>query len=203
MNSHSLRKLQVVVLAAGFSSRLGQPKALVRVRGEGLLARTLKLARGLVADSISVVGPPNASRYKIVTRKANASWVPNPQRSQGLSSSVRRGIRTGRYFSAVLFLPVDLAYLERRDLERLIRRWRAAPRRLVARNLAGSGAIPLILPRWLYPEALGVVGDRGLRELIAQMPREQRVFIEMSSAAVDVDTPQSLADARHRFRPRG
>jgi molybdenum cofactor cytidylyltransferase len=202
MNSRSLRKLQIVVLAAGFSSRLGQPKALARVRGEGLLARTLRLASGLEADSIIVVGPPNASRFKIVTRRANASWVPNPQRSRGLSSSVRRGMRAARYFSAILFLPVDLAHLERRDLERLIRRWRAAPRRLVARNIAGFGGIPLVLPRWLYPKALGMFGDIGLREVSAQLPREQRVFIEMSSAAVDVDTPQALAEARRRFRPR-
>jgi molybdenum cofactor cytidylyltransferase len=129
------------------------------------------------------------------------AWVVNRARSAGLSSSVRRGIVAARHSSAVLFLPVDLVNLRRRELERLIRRWRSSPRSLVARKLAGSGAIPLILPKWLFPRALAVTGDTGLRTLIAGLPREQCVLVEFPSAAADVDTPLDLAQARRRVRP--
>jgi CTP:molybdopterin cytidylyltransferase MocA len=57
------------------------------------------------------------------------------------------------------------------------------------------------LPQWLYPRALTLTGDVGLRELVAQLPAGTRVLIEMPSAARDVDTPQDLQDARRRFRP--
>jgi molybdenum cofactor cytidylyltransferase len=199
MNSRSSRRLQIVVLAAGFSIRLGQPKALARVHGQSLLSRTLLIARGLDAASILVVVPPNDSRYAIAARAQMVTWAANPRRVEGLSSSVRRGLRAARYASAILFLPADLPYLKRRELARLIRHWRAAPRRLIARRLGDAGAIPLILPRWLYARASAVVGDIGLRQLIAQLPREQRVLVDISSAAVDVDTPQTLAAVRRRF----
>jgi CTP:molybdopterin cytidylyltransferase MocA len=74
---------------------------------------------------------------------------------------------------------------------------------VVARRLAGAGAIPLILPKWLFPKALTVTGDIGLRELIAGLRCEQRVFVRLPSADTDVDTPQDLSAARHRLRPAG
>jgi molybdenum cofactor cytidylyltransferase len=198
MNGPSLRTLQIVILAAGFSSRLGQPKALARVRGRSLLARTLDLTRGLAASSRVVVIPPNAARYKMLVPGAKVAWANNPRRAEGLSSSVRLGLIAARYASAVLFLPVDLVNLKRHEVERLILRWRSSPRRVVARRLADSGGIPLILPKRLFPRALRLSGDIGLRALIAALPHEQCVLVNLPSAAADVDTPQALAEARRR-----
>jgi CTP:molybdopterin cytidylyltransferase MocA len=105
-----------------------------------------------------------------------------------------------------LLLPVDLATLQERDVARLISRWRAAPRRVIARRIerhAGTpheGGIPLILPRWLYARALGVQGDIGLRQLVSELPAHDRVLLNLPSAARDVDTPQDLRAARGRLR---
>ena len=203
MNGVYSRKLQIVVLAAGFSSRLGQPKVLGRVHAVSMLRRTLKVASSLGAHPIIVVVPRNAARYRIEARGMKVRWVVNSQRAQGLSSSVRRGVAAARYAPAVLVLPADLIDLNNRDLFRLARRWQSAPRRLAARRINSSGATPAILPRWLYPRALKLVGDVGLRELIKQLPADSRTLVDMPSAAADVDTLQDLKDARRRFRAQG
>jgi molybdenum cofactor cytidylyltransferase len=200
MNAAHLRKLQIVVLAAGFSSRLGQPKALARVHGISLLRRTLKVASSLGAYRLMVVVPRNASRFRIEARGIKVCWAVNAERTQGLSSSVRRGIVAARYAAAVLLLPADLIYLNNPDLSRLVRRWRSAPRRLIARKIDFSGATPAILPRWLYSRAASLAGDVGLRGPIGRLPTDNRVLVELPSAAWDVDTPQDLTDARRRFR---
>jgi molybdenum cofactor cytidylyltransferase len=203
MNSRSLRKLHIVILAAGFSSRLGRPKALARVHGESLLGRTLKAAQRLDAAAIIVVTPPNAARYRATAGGTRVFWVANARRSEGLSSSVRRGIAAARYSPAILLLPADLADLKRHELAGLTRRWQSAPRRVIARRADGGAAIPLILPRWLYPLAGELSGDIGLRELISRLKAQQRVLVDLPSAAQDVDTPQALAQVRRQFRPRG
>lgn len=198
MNAARPRQLQIVVLAAGFSSRLGQPKALARVHGVGLLRRTLSVASSL-ADRIIVVVPRSAARYRIEARGMKVTWAVNAQRAHGLSSSVRRGIAAAQYAAAVMLLPADLIHLKNRDLLRLVQRWRSAPRRLIARRINLSGAIPAILPRWLYSRASSLAGDVGLRDLIRQLPADSRVLVELPSAGWDVDTPQDLKDARRRF----
>jgi molybdenum cofactor cytidylyltransferase len=196
------RKLQIIVLAAGFSSRLGRPKPLARVHGVSLLRRTLKVASTFGADRIIVVTPRNAGRHRTEARGVNVRWAVNAQRTQGLSSSVRRGIAAARYASAILLLPADLVHLTTRDLFKLVQRWHAAPRRLIARRINLSGATPVIVPRWLYVRASAVAGDVGLREFIGQLPADSRVLVDLPSAGWDVDTPQDLREARRRFRPR-
>jgi len=57
-------RLPVIILAAGFSSRLGRPKALARVRSLSLLRRTLTLAAQLTPAQIVVVVPPRAARFR-------------------------------------------------------------------------------------------------------------------------------------------
>jgi molybdenum cofactor cytidylyltransferase len=205
MNPVSAPRLQFVILAAGFSSRLGRPKALVRVHGLTLLRRTVKLASRFTSGKIIVVVPRRAARLAVEARGLRVAFTVNSRRADGLSSSVRRGIAQARHSAALLLLPVDLATLQRRDLARLISRWRAAPRRVIARRLerhAGTpqGGIPLILPRWLYARARGVQGDIGLRQLVGGLPADQRVLLSLPSAAQDVDTPQDLRAARRRLR---
>jgi CTP:molybdopterin cytidylyltransferase MocA len=97
-------------------------------------------------------------------------------------------------------MPADMANLESRDLQRLARRWQAAPRRVVARRVDRSGAAPLILPRRLFRSARNIGGDLGLRDFIAQLPADLRVLVELPSAAADVDTPHDLRIVRRRYR---
>jgi molybdenum cofactor cytidylyltransferase len=198
MNALSLPGLQILVLAAGFSSRLGHPKALARVRSVSLLRRTLILAARLGPAKIIVVLPRGAARYRIEARGLNVVFIANPRRADGLSSSVRRGIAHARHSPALLLLPVDLAVVRQADISRLISHWRAARRSVVARRIGPRGGVPLILPRRLYARALAVTGDIGLRELINGLPPKERVLVDLPSAALDVDTPQDLRAARLR-----
>lgn len=206
MNRRHFRRPQVVVLAAGLSTRLGQPKALARVRGETLLQRTMAAALRLDPAAVVIIAPPKAGRYRQAAGTSaagakNILWVANPLRSGGLSTSVRKGIVAARHAPAILFLPVDLALLKGRELERLLHRWQSSPRRLVARRIGRGGGAPLILPRWMYSHALARIdGDSGLRELVEKMQPDHRPLVDMPSAALDIDTPQDLRQARRRFR---
>jgi len=152
-----------------------------------------------------VVIPRHGARYRIEGRGLDVVFAANPRRADGLSSSVRRAITLARYSPALLLLPVDLADLQPRDLARLISRWRAARRCVIARRIgrqegAARAGVPLILPRWLYSRALGVTGDVGLRDLVSGLPAPQRVLLNLPSATLDVDTPQDLRAARRRLR---
>jgi molybdenum cofactor cytidylyltransferase len=174
---------------------------MARVGAASLLRRTIALASGLTPAEVLIVVPRRSSRYRIEARGFKVIFAANPHRADGLSSSVRRGLRKARFSAAALLLPVDLAALRRRDMLRLISRWRGRRRCVIARRLQGAddtarGGVPLILPRWLYSRAQGVTGDIGLRGLVSGLPPSERVLLPLASAALDVDTPQDLRAAR-------
>jgi molybdenum cofactor cytidylyltransferase len=161
----------------------------------------------LAPSKIVVVLPRRAPRYRIESRGFKVHFAVNERRVQGLSSSVRRGLAEVRYSPAVLLLPVDLAALRQRDMARLVSRWRAKRRCVIARLVgrpdeAPQGGVPLILPRWLYSQAREVVGDQGLREVVNGLPLPHRVLLHLPSAAMDVDSPQDLRAARRRAAAR-
>jgi molybdenum cofactor cytidylyltransferase len=199
MNSHVRPQLRVVILAAGFSRRLGEPKALVRIRGVGLLRRTAMLLEGWGDAPLIVVAPPRSARFAVELRGLGAELCVNARRSLGLSSSVRLGVARARAAAAVLIVPADLAALQSRDVARLISAWRGGRRRLVARRTGAGGGAPLILPRGLFGAAARIGGDAGLRDLPDRLPAERRRLIDLRSAAFDVDDAQDLAAARRSF----
>jgi molybdenum cofactor cytidylyltransferase len=192
-------KLRIVVLAAGYSARLGQPKCLARIHGMTLLRRTVGLLTTLRHAGILVVAPPRCARHRVELRGRGAEVIANPRRAEGLSSSMRRGLLHARHSAAVLLLPVDLAGLTRRDLARLIARWTGARRRVVAARYGNLGGTPLILPHRYYAAAQAIVGDQGLKALINRLPKGERILMPIISGERDIDTPQDLERARRRF----
>ena len=197
-----LSRLQIVVLAAGLSRRMGRSKALARIHGISLILRTIKVLAPFAANRIIVVTGPRAQRMRVELRGYSISFVANPAHALGLATSVMRGVRASRFSGAVLLLPIDLAELKATDLERLIARWSSSRRRVVARRVDERAAVPLILPRALYPRVCEIGGDVGLRTLLAELPANRRILIDLPSAERDVDTPRELADARrqvHRY----
>jgi molybdenum cofactor cytidylyltransferase len=193
----------MVVLAAGFSTRMARPKALACVRGRSLIVRTLQVLAPFAPAPIIVVVPPRAARLRAELRHCRTVLVENPLRGEGLSSSVRRGLQKARYEAAVLLVPMDLSYLERRDIARLIARWRGGRRRVAARRIGAEAATPLVLPRRLYQRACGIAGDVGLKLLMRDLPPRDITLVSLPSAAFDVDTAHDLGRARRHTRPRG
>ncbi len=194
--------LMVVILAAGFSTRLGRPKALVRIRGTSLLRRTAQALGGLKPLAVCVIVPPRHARYAHELRGTGARLIENRLRSSGLSSSVRRGLQQGRYASGTLLIPVDLADLERCEVRRLVRRWLGNRRKVVARRAGQSAVTPLILPKHRYRAVTGLRGDSGLRAAVATLRPADRVLVTLPSARRDIDTLEDLWRAR-RSRHKG
>jgi len=191
----------IVVLAAGRSRRFGRPKAQARVHGKTLWQHLQEVLRPLSRHRTFVVIAPRSP----LRRPALANgWrcITNPDCDQGLSTSVARGVRAGRFQSALLILPLDLPLLRTGDLLRLLDRWRLARRNVVARRLEGGPAIPLILPRRLYGLALQLHADAGLRSLLSARAGGQIHLLDLPGAALDVDSPADLKHLRrqHRFR---
>jgi len=199
MKSYTQPTLGMVVLAAGFSSRLGHPKALATVRGRNLLTRTIQVLAPFSTAKILVIVPAAAARYRIGISAGTVTFAANRCRASGLSSSIRLGIHLSRYNSAVLLLPVDLVHLSMPDIGRLIARWQGSRRRVAARRIGSGAGTPLILPRCLYASAAQLTGDEGLRDVIRRLPSSALSRIDMPSAITDVDTAKDLERARRHL----
>jgi len=130
-------RLAVLVLAAGASRRLGRPKQLVTLAGEGGGDR----------------GRPGA-----VTVRARG-W------RGGMSASLGAGVRAcPRGAQRILVVSSDQWRITAADLGRLVR---AAQRMPAAACYAGHAGIPAVFPARLRARLLALRGDRGARAVLA------------------------------------
>ena len=103
--------IDVIVLAAGRSSRLGQPKALVDVDGQPLVQRIVSRLHQLGQAEVTIVTNTDLLA-DIMLLCPSAHVVLNPDPEKGRTGSVQCGLasileRKGRLPQKVLLAPVD------------------------------------------------------------------------------------------------
>ena len=85
--------ISAIVLAAGMSSRMGQPKPVLRIAGQPLLERVVATVRRSRVDEIVVVLGHEADRVRREVALDGATVVVNEAYAEGMSSSIRAGLR--------------------------------------------------------------------------------------------------------------
>ena len=105
--------IAALILAAGASQRMGQPKALLSVGGAALLERVARTARQAGAAAlVVVVGPPHEALIRQRFSDEEVFWAHNPQPERGMLSSVQAGLpQLPPPASGALIWPVDVPFV--------------------------------------------------------------------------------------------
>jgi molybdenum cofactor cytidylyltransferase len=189
--------LAALLLAGGPSTRLGQPKQLVRLGGESLVRRTARLLLSLRPAPLIVVTGCEAARVEAELDGLALDVVFNRHWAQGMGGSINAGARALPVGpEAVLVTVCDQWRLESADLARLVSCWFSDISRIcVASWKEGEAFVsgpPVIFPRKLIPELKSMQANRGARQLIDRY-MDLVEFVDMQNAAFDLDRPEDLA----------
>lgn len=189
----------VIILAAGASTRLGQPKQLVKLGGRPILHRVISAAAQVVGQDLTVVVGAHAKDMTYFLSRTSASWVVNQQWEEGISSSIRAGLAVlPPACEAVLILLGDQVGVTADDLKRLVNAWKGNDGAIVASVYAGHVGVPAIFPHAYFAELAALRGDRGARAIL-ERNRDRLVRVPMPSAVIDLDTPEDLATLSDKF----
>ena len=175
-------RLVAIVLAAGFSKRLGVPKQSIVWRGETLLDRAVRIASEVVGDVVVVVLPG----YEVTGLRGdtpqprNLVTSINPNASEGIASSIRAGVREAGEDARILITLCDQPLVTADHLRTLI----AIDAPIVATAYSGIAGVPAIFAPQFVPELLALRGDVGARSII-EKHGAKLVFFD--DAAIDVD----------------
>jgi molybdenum cofactor cytidylyltransferase len=184
-----------IVLAAGASTRLGQPKQLLALNGETLLRRTVRLAQQAGCNPVFVVLGFEAARMQQELSCLEAIPVINADWPSGMGSSLRSGIEAVMKKSPepqkTLILLCDQPTLSTELLSNLLRTSTEANSLLTASSYAGRLGVPAIFDKELYSDLLTVGGDQGARSVI-QRYIDLTSAVEFPGGIIDIDTPADL-----------
>ena len=189
-------KLGCILLAAGGSTRLGQPKQLVEINGVSLVSRAAGNLLALGYGKVVVV--TGFDERKILNKLQNISVeiIHNAEWREGMGTSLALAAAAiPDDFSGVLVLLADQWKVSSDDLERLVEKWLCDISIILGSKWGeiekGDFGPPFIFPRDLFSELRTLKGDQGARSLVKKY-RQRVSFVEMKNAAFDLDEPEDL-----------
>ena len=189
-----------LVLAAGASRRLGEPKQLLAYRGRTLLDATLSAARACGFGQLLVTLGAAGAQVRSTVDLGNAEVVENPEYSTGCSSSIAAALRSvdSRADGLVLLLG-DQPGIKPSDVARLTADAKGSM--AVCRYDDGLGH-PMWFRRDMFTELSRLHGDKAVWRLLHSGQYEVRELPVEGAVPVDVDTWQDyealLADDQSR-----
>jgi molybdenum cofactor cytidylyltransferase/nicotine blue oxidoreductase len=174
-----------VVLAAGAGVRMGAPKGELRVGGERLVDRAVRVLQAGGCTEVLAVIRPGVS-------VAGARAIVNPEPERGLRSSLALAVDTAEGVDLLVLLLADLPGVTASGVGAVIDAWR--PGRIIAARYAGRRrGHPIAMAPALWGAALALAGpDEGARALLRARP-ELVDEIDVAGDASDLDTPADLA----------
>lgn len=198
--------VSALVLAAGASSRMGEPKALLDLAGEPALARMLRVLRDVPIDHVVVVLRDVTPKLRRAVALEHVTTAINVAPDGGQLTSLRIGLANLAATSdAFLVCPVDVPLFEAADVRALLDAWhsRDEGRSIVVPSHGGKRGHPALFARALKDEFLALQDGEPANVVVRKDPsRVVHVTLDNEWLVRDLDTPQDRDAAAVAARAR-
>jgi molybdenum cofactor cytidylyltransferase len=197
-----------IILAAGGSSRFGQPKPLLGWHGKPFVRAVAETALAAGLSPVVVVTGANAEQVESAVNDLPVIIVRNEDWQSGQSSSIRAGLANltpphpapghpplpshveGRgEVGAAIFLLADQPQTTPTVLHALTEEHALTWSPIVAPLVHGQRANPVLFDRVTFPDLMALNGDVGGRAIFSKVPVNYLTWHDESLLS-DVDTPE-------------
>lgn len=176
-----------VIMASGLGQRFGSNKLVAPFLGQPMVRRIFRVTRGI-------------SNRVVVTRHADVAALAQEQGIpvvlHGLpyrSDTVRLGLEAVGDVDSCMFCPADQPLLREDSLQALLDAFQESPEQIHALSWQGQRGMPVLFPKWCFPELGQLPQGKGGNVLLKRYP--QRVHLVQARDAgelQDADTPEML-----------
>ena len=189
-SSNTIYHTDIVILAAGASTRLGRPKQLLPWQGKTLLQHAVETALTIATQPVVVTGC-NADQLVAGVDQTQVHIVFNPGWQQGIASSIRCGLqallnRTPQP-DQVIFMVCDQPFVSPGLLLDLINERQKSQKSIIASSYGNTLGIPALFDKTHFSQLLDLQGDTGAKKVIQQFSEEVG-SVEFKEGEFDVDT---------------
>ena len=185
-----------VCLLAGYSSRMGQPKQHVEIKGESFLEI---IERKLAAHQTDFqarffVGQADDEKSQKFVKNIGGIWVSNPHPEDGPLSSIRLAVNEMPAQSALLLWPIDHPMVAPETVDAIVAAHQHAPEAIIAPSYEMKRGHPSVFPAWCRQLFFEIALDGGARTILRQHP-ERIVHVAVDDPWIlrNLNTPEALA----------
>lgn len=192
--SDSSGPVALLLLAAGASTRMGQPKQLLPYRGRTLLRHAAETA---VASGCAPIALVTGALHEELLGEVSdlpIQAMRNKQWASGMASSIQAGLAAVAPAQprAVLIMLTDQPLITPELLRQLVAQQLQTQAPIVAAAYGDILGVPAVFDRAMLPELLKLQGAQGAVRLIAHLGSTVG-RVDFPAGLLDVDTPEQYA----------
>jgi molybdenum cofactor cytidylyltransferase len=189
--------ITALILSAGESSRMGEPKALLSWKGKTFLAHAIDAAKEAGIKNLVVVVGAHGKEISPEARTLGADIAVNENWRLGMGSSIKTGIsyiqKNYPEAKGILILLSDQPKIQSAALSQLLAESQKNPERIVCAQYDNSPGVPALFPKNSFVSILNIQDKEGAKKLLLN---NHPVLVPMPEAQDDIDTPEQLAVLR-------
>ena len=198
---NSTEKIAIVLLAAGASTRLGQPKQLLKFGEKTLLEKITEVALSTGCQPVVIVLGAFFEKIQSEVVHMPVTILNNENWASGMGGTIACSMdflmKNHPETEAVLLILCDQPHLSPEVLEKLVEEWRASGKSIVASEYGGTFGVPALFDKKLFPELAALDGEKGAKPVMLRH-REEMEFVPFPEGKTDLDTPEDYTRfARH------
>lgn len=190
----------IVILAAGESRRLGQPKQLLPYQGTTIISHIVKVALASIANQTIVITGAHAEPIHKELESLDVTIVENRLWKEGMSTSIRRGIEVIEHSdfpsSAVLLMTCDQPRVSTTLINTIIDKFDNQDNRIVACEYEETIGVPAMFCSSYFTELKSLNGDRGAKEITMNY-RDYLLTVPFPDGGLDIDITDDIKQLRH------
>ena len=183
----------LLLLAAGASTRLGQPKQLLQFQGQSLLERSIGTAMTAAVDERLLVLGANANQIQDKVPLLGMEKLINPNWEEGMASSIRLGlnhlVQKRPSLDAVIIMLCDQPYVTPSLLNEFIAIYQETASPIVAAAYNDVLGVPALFAHGTFYKLLALQGDKGARAIIPDY-QDFLQSVSFPKGTIDIDTPE-------------
>lgn len=183
-------KTGIIILAAGSSSRLGQPKQLLTFKGKSLIRRAIDSAFESIADSYVLVLGAHFELIKKEVLNTNIEVIINHDWEAGMASGMQKGLN----FLDIKFTPdhvilmlCDQPFVDSALLNNLVEKQSETGKGIIACQYGDTFGVPALFSKKYFSELNNLKGSEGAKKVI-YAHQDDMEKIDFPNAAIDIDT---------------
>lgn len=181
------KNLAILILAAGSSKRLGEPKQLLKYKDKTLIEIAIEKALQISSNVTVILGAEEKEISKIVSNYPIDIKI-NPNYMHGIGNSISFGINEIKEIENCLIMLCDQPFIPTSHLQNLVKN--SKDELLIASNYDSSPTVPAIFPKRYYPQLLALKGDKGAKSILI---KEKAFTIKLEKEfALDIDTKNDV-----------
>jgi molybdenum cofactor cytidylyltransferase len=180
----------LIILAAGNSSRMGEPKQLLPFEGKTFLQCTIDAALGSKATSKVVVLGADKDEIKKSFRADSIPVIHNPEWEKGMASTMQKGLQYLTKFKKldqVILVLCDQPFVHSGILDSLIEIQKSTAKGIVACKYADTLGVPALFTQQYFKEMMGLKNSEGAKKVIYNH-LDDVAELDFPKGAVDIDT---------------